>query len=143
MEQRYLAKWMLALTAVSAALLGESFALAQTQRYMPSTPTVSPYLNLFQNRNGRPFNNALPNYFTFVRPMQRQQQINQYQQQVIQNQGQMIGQLQGNLQQMQQQANQPVVSGHGSWFANPGQRSQFLNTSRFYSRTGTTTTSAR
>lgn len=131
---------VLAIVAGGFVLVDGTASQAQVQRYQPNRPTVSPYLNLFQNnRNGR-FNSAVPNYFSLVRPQLQQLQTNQAQQQLLQQQNQMIGQLQGNVQQLQrqQQAGQPVVlTGHSSWFGNDGQQSRFMNTSRFYSRAGT------
>jgi hypothetical protein len=97
------------------------------QRYTPSTPTVSPYLNLFQNnRNGGPVSRALPNYYSLVRPQLQQNRINNNQQQLIQQQNTVIDQLQQNVQVLQQQPGS-VVTGHNSWF---------LNTSRYYAQAG-------
>ena len=121
-------------------LLCTNASSGQVTRYQPQTPTVSPYLNLFQNgRNGQ-LSSAVPNYYSMVRPQLQQQQTNQIQQQIIQQQGQTIGQLQGNVQTLQQKAKagQPVVlTGHTSWFGNPGTQNRFLNTSKYYSRAGT------
>ena len=129
---------VLAITAGCVALLGGTASTAQGQRYEPSTPTVSPYLNLFQNnRNGRQFNSALPNYYSLVRPRLQQQQTNQNQQQLIQQQSRTIGQLQGNLQQLQQAGPLVVPTGNSSWFNNPGGRAKFRDTSSYYSRSGT------
>jgi hypothetical protein len=131
---------MLALIAGCLVLRTSGIAVAQTQRYTPSKPTVSPYLNLFQNnRDGRGFNSAVPNYYSLVRPQLQQLQTNQNQQRTIQQQANTIGQLQGNVQLLQQavesgQSN--VLTGHGSWFGNPGQQSRFLNTSSYYARAG-------
>ena len=118
--------------AITAGLLvlGSSAAgAAQAQGYQPSKPTVSPYLNLFQNgRNGQ-FNRALPNYQALVRPQLQQQQINQTQQQLLQEQNSTLQQLQGTVQILQQQkTGQQVVTGHGS---------SFMNTSRYYANAGT------
>lgn len=46
-----------------------------------SGPTISPYLNLFREDTTT---NDLPNYYTFVRPQQRQLEANQQQRQQIQ-----------------------------------------------------------
>lgn len=66
--------------------VGAPTARPTAQGYKPfsgvtSSPTVSPYLNLFRDES----ETGAPNYFTFVRPMQDQfeanrQQINQLQQ---------------------------------------------------------------
>ena len=71
-----------------AAAVGlEANAQSPPERYQPSRPTVSPYLNLFRNNNG-----PLPNYYSLVRPQlqqidnqRRQQAINTQQQTQIQN----------------------------------------------------------
>jgi hypothetical protein len=97
------------------------------QRYQPSTPTVSPYLNLFQNNRNSKFSRALPNYYSLVRPQLQQQQVNQTQQTLIQQQDNTIKQLQENVQIIQQQPGQ-VVTGHGG---------RFMNTSRYFAEAGT------
>lgn len=108
-------------------LLSLPIASKAQQRYTPSTPTVSPYLNLFQNnRNGGPVSRALPNYYSLVRPQLQQNRINNNQQQLIQQQNTVIDQLQQNVQVLQQQPGS-VVTGHNSWF---------LNTSGYYARAG-------
>jgi hypothetical protein len=102
-------------------------------------------LNLFRERTG-----ILPNYQTFVRPLQQQQQINQTQQRFLQQQGQEIRQLQSQMpgQQMYQslepgQSIQYVApTGTGGWFNQGGVRNQFMNTSRFFSRTSPSTSSS-
>jgi hypothetical protein len=118
-----------------------STAQAQ-QRYTPNTPTVSPYLNLFQNNRGVGGNTAIPNYYSLVRPQVQQQQTNRLQQRTIQQQAQTIGQLQTNVDLLEQQARagqSSVSTGHRSWFSQPSQRNRYLNTSRFYSQSGTAT----
>jgi hypothetical protein len=114
-------------------------AIAQELRYEPSRPTVSPYLNLFRNDFD---NRGLPNYYLYVRPLQRQAQVNQQQQAIIQQQQQMINQLQGGIEDIERRAAEGQLvapTGHASWFQQPGTRSTFLNTSRYYSRSGTAT----
>src|SRR4051812_29542348 len=114
--------------AASCLVLASATAGTGQQRYQPSTPTVSPYLNLFQNQRNGQFNRALPNYYTLVRPQLQQQQVNQTQQKLIQQQDSTIEQLQGNVQIFEQKQNGPtVVTGHSSWF---------LNTSGYYARAG-------
>jgi hypothetical protein len=109
------------------AMLSVPSASQAQQRYTPATPTVSPYLNLFQNnRNGGPVSRALPNYYSLVRPQLQQNRINNNQQQLIQQQNTVIDQLQQNVQVLQQQPGS-VVTGHNSWF---------LNTSRYYAQAG-------
>jgi hypothetical protein len=115
-----------------------SESIAQQRRYEPSQPTVSPYLQLFRNDVGQ--NSALPNYFNFVRPLQQQYQVNQTQQRLLQQQYQAIGQLRSNVQALEGQLAQGQVvapTGKGSWFNRPSTKSGYLNTSRFYSQSGT------
>lgn len=121
-------KLVLAIACVaSGILLSSPEASVAQERYTPSTPTVSPYLNLFQNnRNGGPISRALPNYYSLVRPQLQQNRINNNQQQLIQQQNTVIDQLQQNVQVLQQQPGN-VVTGHNSWF---------LNTSRYYAQAG-------
>src|SRR3954463_2763482 len=97
-------RFSLAAAVTAGLLLGSSAGgVVQAQSYQPSKPTVSPYLNLFQNgRNGQ-FKRALPNYQALVRPQLQQQQINQTQQQLLQEQNSSLQQLQGTVQVLQQQ----------------------------------------
>lgn len=98
------------------------------ERYQPSTPTVSPYLNLFQNGRGGQFSRGVPNYYSLVRPQLQQQRVNKAQQTLIQQQGATIQQLQENQLLLEQQPAAETVTGHGS---------QFMNTSRYYSGVAT------
>jgi hypothetical protein len=50
---------------------------------VPRAPTLSPYLNLLREGEA----GGLPNYFTFVRPFQEQQEANRRQQQQMQRLG--------------------------------------------------------
>lgn len=105
--------------AFGLLFVGSNASQAQ-QRYQPSTPTVSPYLNLFQNNRNGSFNRALPNYYTLVRPQLQQNRINAQQQQLLQEQDTTIQDLQQNVQILQQQPGPTVVTGHNSWFQNTG-----------------------
>ncbi len=131
--------WLLAGLLVSLhAAFAPSASEAQVRRYEPSRPTVSPYLNLFRNDGFD--NQVLPNYHSLVRPLQQQYDTNQRQQRALQQQNRSLRQLNTNLQSIEerQAAGQLVApTGKGSWFANPGTRSTFQNTSRFYSQSGT------
>ncbi len=128
--------WRMALVAGWFAFFPAASGAQGVERYEPSTPTVSPYLNLFRNdQNGR---SPVPNYYSLVRPLQNQYRTNQIQQQILQQQSQSIGQLQENAQQLQLEKGQPVVqTGHRSWYFNPGTRTKFRDTSQYYSRVGT------
>jgi hypothetical protein len=103
------------------------------RRYQPSRPTVSPYLNLFRERTG-----TVPNYYTLVRPFQDQYHTNQLQQQYMRQQNQVIQQLQSEVYGLQQNPASPQVAptGKGGWFIQPGTRNTFMNTSRYYSQSG-------
>ncbi len=91
-------------------------------RYTPATPTLSPYLGLLRNNRG-----ALPNYFAFVRPIERQQQINQRAAVELQRQAVEIERAQEEFNQLEVQA-----TGKGAWFYNYGTRNQFNQRSHFY-----------
>jgi TolA-binding protein len=122
--------WLsVAIVAGFIVLASSGGSMAHAQGYQPSRPTVSPYLNLFQNNRNGQLNRALPNYYTLVRPQLQQQQVNQTQQQLLQQQNGTIEQLQGTVQILQQQkTGRQVVTGHGS---------AFMNTSRYYAQAGT------
>ena len=125
------------LIAVGAACLwvsGTTASNAQVQRYAPSRPTVSPYLNLFRDQTG-----VLPNYQALVRPLQQQEDFNQQQRALNQRNAAVNQQLQNELFDLQlRQAAGPQMAptGKGSWFQQPGQRHRFLDTSQFYSQSG-------
>ena len=75
--------WLLALLPCVLLLQVAPASVAQVLRYEPSTPTASPYLNLFRDRGP---NQVLPKYQSLVRPLQRQYRDNQLQQQILQQQ---------------------------------------------------------
>jgi hypothetical protein len=84
-------------------------APSQVPRYTPATPTVSPYVTLL-NRNNSP----AANYYGLVRPLERQQTINQRQQQLSNyNERQIQG-----LRNQQDAFAQPEVrpTGTAGWF---------------------------
>jgi hypothetical protein len=80
-----------------------------------SGPTISPYLNLF--RDERESSEALPSYFSFVRPQMQQQAANEQQQREI-------AQLQRQLQSGPQHR---AASVPGS-----GTPARFMDTAQFY-----------
>jgi hypothetical protein len=129
-------RFAVCLIAAVAVLSAASASFGQVRRYQPSRPTISPYLQLFRDRDRNPY---LPNYHAFVRPMQRQYETNQFQQQQLLQQRQAIGQLQSQVQQFQQgQFTGPLVAptGKGAGFMRPSSRNAFMNTSRYYSQQG-------
>jgi hypothetical protein len=80
---------------VALAMLAAANSQAQTPRYQPARPTVSPYLNLFRNNTG-----PLPNYYSLVRPQLQQQDFNQRQLTAQQQQNAAIGALEVQARQM-------------------------------------------
>lgn len=125
---------LIAVIVAASWLAGGSASNAQTLRYQPSRPTVSPYLNLFRQQTG-----AIPNYQSLVRPLQLQNEANQRQQQINAERGATISALQAQLFELQQaQAAGAGVSptGKSSWFFQPSPRQRFMDTSSFYSRAG-------
>lgn len=98
---------------VLIALVAAADARGQgMQRYQPSRPTVSPYMNLFRNNVG-----PLPNYYSLVRPQLNQLAFNDQvlAQQIQQN---------ASLTLLQSQAGQQGVTptGKSSWFMTYGRQ---------------------
>ena len=91
----------------------------QRPRYQPSRPTVSPYLYLSQQEN-----NGMPSYYAFVRPYQRQSQVNQYQQGQLNTQQTDIKSLDNQFQLRQTEA------------APTGSNSTFMNYSHYFPTAG-------
>ncbi len=130
--------WLLAAIVIGVHTFGAASASnAQVRRYEPNRPTVSPYLNLFRND----FNNGpLPNYQALVRPLQQQYETNQVQQRVLLQQNQALRQLNTNIEDVERRAatgRLVAPTGRGAWFRRPARSAGYLNTSRFYSQSGT------
>jgi hypothetical protein len=85
---------------------------------------VSPYLNLFREED----NTDLPNYFTFVRPMQEQQQTNRLQQQELMR-------LRRQVQTMPYGTQSTAMRGHGAT-PNTGHGTRYFNTSSYFPSAG-------
>ena len=96
----------------------------QLRRYQPNSPTLSPYLNLNRFNVG-----GLPNYYSLVRPVQQQRAFNTRARALRQQQQRQLRQVQGDLQQTQILV---TPTGKASWFMNPGTRSSFQDTTRYY-----------
>ncbi len=106
-------------------LLAGSVAYGQGVRsYRPSRPTVSPYLNLLRTNTS-----GLPNYYSLVRPMEKQRQLNMHEQSMRRKQAVTLGRLEQGVQ-----TNRAAIGGTGigSRFMNQGTRSTHLNTGRYY-----------
>ncbi|MCO6047748.1 hypothetical protein NG895_27915 [Aeoliella sp. ICT_H6.2] len=105
-----------------ALFLSANCSAQNIPRYTPSRPTLSPYLGLLRNNNS-----AIPNYFAFVRPLERQQQINQQSALTLRKQSLEIERTQEEFNQIEVGA-----TGKGAWFYNFGTRNQFNQRSHFY-----------
>lgn len=123
-----LAKHKLISLATTLALLAiVSFARncdAQVRRYQPSRPTTSPYLNLTRLNVS-----AVPNYYSLVRPAQRQQVLNQQEQALRMQQAGSLQRLQNDVQRGLQPA---TGTGKRSGFMTSGSRATFNSTNRFF-----------
>jgi hypothetical protein len=126
-----------AIMILSASLGAGTAVNAQTTRYQPSRPTVSPYLNLFREQTG-----AVPNYQALVRPLQRQNEAIDTQRQINAQRSTELGSLQAQLNDLSrsQAAGAAVqATGKKSWFFQPSQRQRFMDTAPYYSRVGSGT----
>jgi hypothetical protein len=104
---------------------GQSAPAQGVRSYRPSRPTVSPYLNLLRtNTSG-----GLPNYYSLVRPMQQQRELNLREQASRRQQAVTLGRLEQGIQ-----TNRAAIrgTGTGSWFMNQGTRSSHFNSSHYY-----------
>jgi len=107
-----------------------STCFAQVRRYQPSRPTTSSYLNLTRLNTG-----AIPNYYSLVRPAQRQRAFNLQEQALRSQQAGSLQQLQNRVQLGLQPAQ---GTGKQSGFFRPSSRATF-NTSTRYFQTNTVT----
>lgn len=97
----------------------------ELRRYQPSSPTVSPYLSL-----GRFNTSGLPNYYTLVRPLNRQRQVNTQAQRLQRQQGLALQRLETAVQGAP--AVPQVTTGTGSRFLTPGSRVTYRDTRQYY-----------
>jgi len=121
-------KLLLATLAVVTSLADANRCAAQVARYQPSRPTVSPYLELSRFNNG-----TVPNYYSFVRPLQQQRRFNRQEQTLRRQQAGTLGRLESDFRRVGRTPTS--ATGTGSWFLTPGSRSSFLDTSRYYPQT--------
>jgi hypothetical protein len=100
---------------------------SQVPRYTPQSPTVSPYLSLL-SRNG----SVAGNYYTLVRPLQRQQHINERNSLQNYTQQQELQKLQE--QQLSDAFKQPKVkpTGTAGWFQDLGPNSPYQQSDHYY-----------
>jgi hypothetical protein len=107
-----------------ACLAGWENCSAQVARYQPSTPTVSPYLNLTRFNGG-----GLPNYYALVRPQIQQRDFNLRGRALQNQQTREIVTLQNEVTRGLEPSS---ATGTGSWFQIPGTRTSVLDTRRYY-----------
>ena len=129
---RFSCRLPILLTAAMALVASsECWAQQPIRRYQPNTPTVSPYLNLLRNDN----NGGFPNYYSLVRPQLQQNAFNQRQKGINAQQLSFDAQQNAAVGDLTTQV-QPLIAptGKAGQFMNPGSRSTFMNTSRYYTR---------
>ena len=86
---------------------------------------MSPYINLLRSNSS-----TLSNYYSFVRPEQRQRAINREGQAQLRYQANTLQQVQNDVQLGQA----PIrATGTGGGFMTGGSRSTFMSSSRYYS----------
>lgn len=105
-----------------------SKSASQVPRYTPQSPTISPYLNLL-SRNG----SVAGNYYGIVRPLQRQQRINERTKQEATEQDQ---KLQSLAAKQRMAFDQPNIkpTGTAGWFHEYGQVPPYQRTDHYYSQ---------
>ena len=123
-QRRLRTSLVLAVSVASLCLAGGREGAAQVARYQPSTPTISPYLNLTRFNPG-----GLPNYYALVRPQIQQRQINLQEQARLRFQERQIIRLENEVQQVLAPTG---PTGTNSWFMVPGNQAKFLDTTQFY-----------
>jgi hypothetical protein len=113
-----LQRWIAAAAVLCAVSVGVRAARGQGYSgsgYQPSTPTFSPWLNLYQ-RNAGP----LDNYHTFVRPERQLQDTLRQQASAIQRQGEGIRGLTGQVNDLREGRSPAHPTGAGSVFMDYG-----------------------
>ncbi|EGJ32847.1 hypothetical protein LYNGBM3L_75450 [Moorena producens 3L] len=108
---------------VFTLLASTASAQQNSSQYEPSTPTVSPYLNLLRRDN----QGGLPNYYTFVRPAQQQQRTLRQINSRFNRQSSTLAQLQNSIVEFS-----APPTGSGSGFMLQGRRSGFQKYSHFF-----------
>jgi len=99
---------------VSVAALNAQLGLAQGvpgASYRPAQPTFSPWLNLYQRNSG-----PLDNYHTFVRPEMQLRATLRQQRTMLQDQGEGLRELSGQVSAVQQSRAPAHPTGAGSVF---------------------------
>lgn len=131
-----IAKAVVSQLAVLMAVTLSTQVGAQSLRYTPRTPTISPYVNLFRGDAG-----GVNNYFGLVRPQQRQIAFNRNQ---LTENRRLEQQSQLNRRMLTQQPSQPGQATSGSQplrmlrptIASPVSAATYLNYSGFYNAPG-------
>ena len=115
---------LILLSSLGCLALAKRCPAQELRRYQPSTPTVSAYTNL-----GRFSGGGLPNYYSLVRPQNRQKQVNLQTQRFQRQQT-------ATLQQLQRVVPVPLApqatTGTASQFLTTGSRAVYRETLQFY-----------
>jgi len=111
---------------LATSLLANSGISQELRRYQPSTSTVSPYLNLGRFNTG-----GLPNYYSLVRPIRRQNQFNQDTQRLQRQQNLALEKFRRE-QMMRPMLDQQSVTGTSSQYFTNGERAVFRDTLQYY-----------
>lgn len=117
---------LLIICLVALVATSKRTAAQELRRYQPTKPTVSPYLNLGRFNDG-----GLPNYYSLVRPLNRQQQFNQQADRLQRQQSQTLMRLESEVASQRTLVPQ-VTTGTGSRYFNAGTRAVYRDTLQFY-----------
>ncbi|QDU55058.1 hypothetical protein [Aeoliella mucimassa] len=119
---------LLAFTLMACSVLAAN-AQAQVPRYQPTRPTTSPYLNLLRPEG------AIPNYYSLVRPMQRQNQMQSQLRSDFQKFGQQQGMINRTLEKRLSQPEFIRPTGSAGWYMEEGTVPPYQNTGYYYQQT--------
>ncbi len=110
--RQHLVNRLLRWAVMGGAVLASGAVMAQGP-YLPSSPTISPWMGLFQRNPG-----PLDNYNTFVRPQQQLQGVIQQQNGVMMQQGNAIQTLSGQVTKIGDPSSRIRATGAGAMFMN-------------------------
>lgn len=130
--KRFITAKLAAIAILAGIAVGTSQQAAAQgiQRFQPSRPSVSPYLNLLRFNPG-----PLPNYQALVRPALQQRTLNQQQRSFNQRQQTTFIQQNAVIQRLQTdfvRTQQGPATGSSSGFQTQGSRSTFQNSSAYF-----------